>query len=102
MENPDNLAAALRAALSTEQFAAAQKLAAEYAQAITGHWRGLPPGDPELARSWQEARKLFEWARGTALAQKSQLARQLEAIEPLAAFLRIQSQGRQTTFEMRG
>jgi len=68
MPSLDELAAGLRAAIATGQYARAQEFSASYAR----RWSrsgGAPAGDSELARSWCEAVELVAWARRTALAR---------------------------------
>ena len=92
----EELAAGLRASIATGQHARAQEFAAGYTQALIEKWRALPPGDPELARSWCEAVELVAWARKTALAQRAHLAARLEALGPVLSYLRSQSCDRHT------
>lgn len=96
MPSLEELAVGLRAAIATEQYARAQELSASYAQTLVEKWRGLPLGDPELARSWCEAVELVAWARRTALAQRAHLAARLEALGPVLSYLRSQSVDRHT------
>lgn len=96
METIEELAAGLRAAIATEQYARAQGFAAGYARSLMEKRRALLPGDPELARSWCAAVELVAWARRTALAQRAHLAARLDAIAPVISYLRRQTCERHT------
>lgn len=86
----------LRAAVPSARFPEIPAMTAEYVRLALERARAFAPGGQEIERQRQEAEQLLEWARRTLLARRAQLATQIEALQPLLAYLRSEKGNRNT------
>jgi hypothetical protein len=96
MKDLEEASRKVRAAVPSARFPDVPAMTAEYLRQALERAHTLAPGDPEIERRRQEAEQLLEWARRTLLARRARLAAQLEAIQPLIAYLRNEQGGRNT------
>jgi hypothetical protein len=78
---PDEIARAFRAAILAGDHVLAERLASEYARALTEFWQALPESARAASAVPRQASELLTWARGMTIVQRAILGEQLAVLE---------------------
>lgn len=101
MQTLADVAARLRAAVTSQAYAEAESLVPVYCALLECEFRSQPPSSTQARRIAQEARDLYQWLARTVLADRAHCATELRQLANLSAYL--QPDGRAPhTYELEG
>ncbi len=87
METLADLAARLRAAVTSEAYAEAERLVPTYCALLDREFRSHPPSASQARRVAEEAKDLYQWLLRSVIVDRAHCALELQRLGNLAAYL---------------
>ena len=96
----DKIARDFRAAVLAADHAKAERLAAEYREALAETWRTMPDSDRNGSPLPRQAAELITWARGMTIVQRAMLAEQLSVLDKAIRYASERAPGNRSTIQV--